>query len=153
MTAREIAELDPQQRLLLEVAYETLQNSGTTKWKDSTIGVYVGCFGEVSRLPPFPAVAMMSTAIHGREAILPFTNSSIQRIQKLRMLIYMVYLPGLGPYAGSRESRSGHVSRYGVRGVRHGESHFIRTWTDRPVVSTYCSPHNIDFHAQKRQAN
>ncbi|XXH01911.1 hypothetical protein Hte_008273 [Hypoxylon texense] len=46
MTAREIAELDPQQRLALEVAYETLQSSGTTKWRGKPIGVYVGVFGE-----------------------------------------------------------------------------------------------------------
>ncbi|KAI2627830.1 hypothetical protein GGR54DRAFT_636951 [Hypoxylon sp. NC1633] len=46
MTARELAELDPQQRLLLEVAYETIQSSGTTKWRGKPIGVYVGVFGE-----------------------------------------------------------------------------------------------------------
>lgn len=48
MTARELAELDPQQRLALEVAYETLQSSGTTKFKGKSIGCYLGVFGEVS---------------------------------------------------------------------------------------------------------
>jgi hypothetical protein len=52
MTARELAELDPQQRLALEVAYETLESSGTTKWKGKAIGCYLGVFGEVSLCSP-----------------------------------------------------------------------------------------------------
>jgi len=49
MTRKEVEEMDPQQRLALEVVYECLQNSGTTQFKDKSIGVYFGIYGEVSR--------------------------------------------------------------------------------------------------------
>ncbi|KAM0323503.1 hypothetical protein ACHAQA_008783 [Verticillium albo-atrum] len=46
MTGTEMKDIDPQQRLALEVAYECLQNSGTTKWQGKKIGTYFGTFGE-----------------------------------------------------------------------------------------------------------
>lgn len=47
MSAKEISAVDPQQRLALEVAYEALQNSGTSDYRGREIGVYAGSFGEV----------------------------------------------------------------------------------------------------------
>ncbi|KAK1723031.1 beta-ketoacyl synthase domain-containing protein [Colletotrichum acutatum] len=45
-TKQEAELMDPRQRLFLEVAYEALENSGSTKWRGHDIGVYVGTMGE-----------------------------------------------------------------------------------------------------------
>lgn len=42
----ELERLDPQQRQLLEVTYECMENAGATSWRGSSIGCYVGVFGE-----------------------------------------------------------------------------------------------------------
>ncbi|PWY70902.1 putative polyketide synthase [Aspergillus heteromorphus CBS 117.55] len=42
----EVERLDPQQQQLLEVVYECLENAGSTSWRGSDIGCYVGMFGE-----------------------------------------------------------------------------------------------------------
>ncbi|PTU17930.1 hypothetical protein P175DRAFT_0486784 [Aspergillus ochraceoroseus IBT 24754] len=46
MSRKEIGLMDPQQRLMLEVAFEALENSGTTDYKGKDIGCFVGTFGE-----------------------------------------------------------------------------------------------------------
>jgi len=45
-TKQEAELMDPRQRLFLEVAYEGLENSGSTKWRGNDVGVYVGTMGE-----------------------------------------------------------------------------------------------------------
>ncbi|OHE91655.1 beta-ketoacyl synthase domain-containing protein [Colletotrichum orchidophilum] len=45
-TKQEAELMDPRQRLLLEVAYEAFENSGSTRWRGSDVGVYVGTMGE-----------------------------------------------------------------------------------------------------------
>ncbi|KAK1993234.1 beta-ketoacyl synthase domain-containing protein [Colletotrichum falcatum] len=45
-TKQEAELMDPRQRLFLEVAYEALENSGSTSWKGNDVGVYVGTMGE-----------------------------------------------------------------------------------------------------------
>jgi acyl transferase domain-containing protein len=45
-TKQEAELMDPQQRLFLEVAYEALENSGSTTWRGNEVGVYVGTMGE-----------------------------------------------------------------------------------------------------------
>lgn len=46
MGRSEVEKLDPQQRLLLEVARESLEDAGEVGWEGSTMGVYVGSFGQ-----------------------------------------------------------------------------------------------------------
>ena len=46
LSKTELERLDPQQRQLLEVAYECLENSGETSWRDSKTACYVGVFTE-----------------------------------------------------------------------------------------------------------
>lgn len=43
---KELQRLDPEQRQLLEVVYECFENAGTTSWRGSKVGCYVGVFGE-----------------------------------------------------------------------------------------------------------
>jgi acyl transferase domain-containing protein len=38
--------VDPQQRVLLEVVWECMENAGQTNWRGSTIGCFIGSFGE-----------------------------------------------------------------------------------------------------------
>ncbi|GKT70041.1 polyketide synthase [Colletotrichum tofieldiae] len=45
-TKQEAELMDPRQRLFLEVAYEALENSGSTSWRGNDVGVYVGTMGE-----------------------------------------------------------------------------------------------------------
>ncbi|KAL0933322.1 Lovastatin diketide synthase LovF 1 [Colletotrichum truncatum] len=45
-TKQEAELMDPRQRLFLEVAYEALESSGTTNFRGSDVGVYVGTMGE-----------------------------------------------------------------------------------------------------------
>ncbi|KAF4904103.1 Highly reducing polyketide synthase gloL [Colletotrichum viniferum] len=45
-TKQEAERMDPRQRLFLEVAYEALQSSGTTKFRGTDVGVYVGTMGD-----------------------------------------------------------------------------------------------------------
>ncbi|EXF77788.1 beta-ketoacyl synthase domain-containing protein [Colletotrichum fioriniae PJ7] len=45
-TKQEAELMDPRQRLFLEVAYEALENSGSTKWRGRDVGVYVGTMGD-----------------------------------------------------------------------------------------------------------
>ncbi|KXH64201.1 beta-ketoacyl synthase domain-containing protein [Colletotrichum salicis] len=45
-TKQEAELMDPRQRLFLEVAYEALENSGSTSWRGSHVGVYVGTMGD-----------------------------------------------------------------------------------------------------------
>ncbi|KAK1473948.1 beta-ketoacyl synthase domain-containing protein [Colletotrichum cuscutae] len=45
-TKQEAELMDPRQRLFLEVAYEALENSGSTRWRGYDVGVYVGTMGE-----------------------------------------------------------------------------------------------------------
>ncbi|TID07622.1 Compactin diketide synthase mokB [Colletotrichum higginsianum] len=45
-TKQEAELMDPRQRLFLEVAYEALESSGSTSWRGSDVGVYVGTMGE-----------------------------------------------------------------------------------------------------------
>ncbi|OHX00905.1 beta-ketoacyl synthase domain-containing protein [Colletotrichum incanum] len=45
-TKQEAELMDPRQRLFLEVAYEALENSGSTLWRGNDVGVYVGTMGE-----------------------------------------------------------------------------------------------------------
>lgn len=43
---KELERLDPQQRQLLEVAWECMENAGSTNWRGSNIGCFVGVLGE-----------------------------------------------------------------------------------------------------------
>ncbi|KAK1708309.1 beta-ketoacyl synthase [Colletotrichum lupini] len=45
-TKQEAELMDPRQRLFLEVAYEALENLGSTRWRGYDVGVYVGTMGE-----------------------------------------------------------------------------------------------------------
>ena len=51
MIQAEVEALDPQQRMLLEVVYECFENGGQTSWRGSDIGMFVGVWGEVCKLP------------------------------------------------------------------------------------------------------
>lgn len=46
MSRNEVETLDPQQRMLLEVTHEALDDAGERGWKGSSIGVYVGSYGQ-----------------------------------------------------------------------------------------------------------
>ncbi|RAH79597.1 putative polyketide synthase [Aspergillus japonicus CBS 114.51] len=43
---KELGRLDPAQRQLLQVVYECFENAGSTSWRGSKVGCYVGVFGE-----------------------------------------------------------------------------------------------------------
>nr|MDT0525774.1 beta-ketoacyl synthase N-terminal-like domain-containing protein [Streptomyces sp. DSM 41633] len=45
ISAREARQMDPQQRLLLELAWEALEDAGTTAERIASAGVYVGASG------------------------------------------------------------------------------------------------------------
>ncbi|MBB2156309.1 SDR family NAD(P)-dependent oxidoreductase [Gluconacetobacter diazotrophicus] len=45
ISAREARQIDPQQRLLLELAWEALEDAGTTSERIATAGVYIGASG------------------------------------------------------------------------------------------------------------
>ncbi|PYI31307.1 putative polyketide synthase [Aspergillus indologenus CBS 114.80] len=43
---KELERMDPAQRQLLQVVYECFKNAGSTSWRGSKVGCYVGVFGE-----------------------------------------------------------------------------------------------------------
>ncbi|KAG6358653.1 hypothetical protein INS49_012171 [Diaporthe citri] len=46
MSKKELERLDPSQRQLLQVAYECFESAGVSTWRGSSVGCYVGEFGE-----------------------------------------------------------------------------------------------------------
>lgn len=46
MSKKELGRLDPSQRQLLQVAYECFESAGVSSWRGSSVGCYVGEFGE-----------------------------------------------------------------------------------------------------------
>lgn len=46
ISKKELERLDPSQRQLLQVAYECFESAGVSSWRGSSVGCYVGEFGE-----------------------------------------------------------------------------------------------------------